>query len=175
MSDPESVILSALSPTPSNPSPTITDTYAFSIAHNLDHNQVVGVSKSLEVDAYVALQELSTSFYVLNEEAKEIVDNGSQEVRVLKALIAAAGGGMAMPDLQAAVGKDICKIGMGNCLKNKWAKKEKDGKLVAVVTLEDVKDETREHLQRVSEQGGDEMALDVKVRLLSGFSLSPMF
>ena len=68
-----------------------------------------------------------------------------------------------MPELQSAVGKDVCKIGMGNCLKNKWAKKEKDGRLVAVVSGEEVKDDVREMLGRLKEGGGGADVLDDKV------------
>ncbi len=163
MSDPESAILAALS---ASPAASIPDTYTFSSTHKLDHNQVVGVSKSLEGDAYVKLTELSTSFFVLGKEAESIVNDGSQEILVLAALIEAGDGGLSMPELQGAVGKDVCKIGMGNCLKNKWAKKEKDGKLVAVVKIEDVRDEVRELLQQLKEGGGDPKSLDDKVRCI---------
>ena len=122
MSDPESAILSALS---SEEGSTIADTYAFAASHNFDHNQVVGVSKSLEGDAYVTLKELSTQFFVLQKEASDISTNGSQEVRVLNALVKAGDAGLSIPALQQEVGKDISKIGMGNCLKNKWATKDK--------------------------------------------------
>ena len=92
MSDPESAILSALSSEGS----TIADTYDFAAAQNFDHNQVVGVSKSLEGDAYIALAELTTQFYVLQKEAADIVTNGSQEVRVLDALVKAGEAGLSI-------------------------------------------------------------------------------
>lgn len=103
---------------------------------------------------------------MLGKEADCIVNDGSQEMRVLAALIEAGEGGLSMPDLQGAVGKDICKIGMGNCLKNKWAKKEKDGQLVAVVKMADVKDEVRDLLQQLKEGGGDPKSLDDKVSFI---------
>ena len=60
-------------------------------------------------------------------------------------MIAAGDDGLGMPELQSAVGKDVCKIGMGNCLKNKWAKKDKaSGKLIAAMTelpADEVKDQ----------------------------------
>ena len=173
MSDPESAILTHLS---TSPETTIPDSSVFSSTHNLDHNQVVGVSKSLEADAYVKLTELTTSFFTLSKEAESIVSDGSQEMLVLTALLGAGEAGMAMPELQSAVGKDVCKIGMGNCLKNKWAKKEKDGKLVAVVTLEGVSDEVREQLKSLNEGGGDPKALDDKVgHILNAFWSASLF
>ena len=160
MSDPESAILSALSSEGS----TIADTYDFAAAQNFDHNQVVGVSKSLEGDAYIALAELTTQFYVLQKEAADIVTNGSQEVRVLDALVKAGEAGLSIAALQTEVGKDISKIGMGNCLKNKWAKKDKEsGNLIATVNgPPEGKDEVKEQLSALQAANGDPKALDDK-------------
>jgi hypothetical protein len=116
MPDVEATILSALS---SGPESVIPDTYAFSISTNVDHNTVVGSCKSLATDAYVTLTELSTQFYVLSAEADDIIMHGSQEVRVINALLTAAseggggGGGLSMSELELVVGKDVCKIGSG--------------------------------------------------------------
>jgi len=142
MPDVESTILTALA---SGSDATIPDSFTFATTSNLDHNSIVGTCKSLQTDAYVTLTERSTQFYVLGKEAESIVKDGSQEIRVLSALIAAGTDGLGMPELQSSVGKDVCKIGMGNCLKNKWAKKDKaSGKLIAAVTelpTDDVKEQ----------------------------------
>jgi phenylalanyl-tRNA synthetase alpha chain len=131
-SDVESSILSALS---SGPDAAIADSFAFAASSNLDHNSIVGSCKSLQADAYVALTELSTQFYVLSAEAMSIVEHGSQEIRVLNALLATGDDeGLTLSELEAALGKDVVKIGMGNSLKNKWATKDKaSGKLKATV------------------------------------------
>jgi phenylalanyl-tRNA synthetase alpha chain len=156
--DPEAAILTALSTT------SIPDTYEFATQNSLDHNTVVGISKSLEGDAYVTLREISTRFFVLSSEAESILENGSQEVLVWNALRDAGEAGLSMQELQEKVGNDVCKIGMGNCLKNKWAKKEKDGRLIAVGSGE-VKDEVREMLGKLKEGGGGAGVLDDKVSL----------
>lgn len=156
--DPEAAILTALSTT------SIPDTYEFATQNSLDHNTVVGISKSLEGDAYVTLREISTQFFVLSSEAESILENGSQEVLVWNALRDAGEAGLSMQELQEKVGNDVCKIGMGNCLKNKWAKKEKDGRLIAVGSGE-VKDEVREMLGKLKEGGGGAGVLDDKVSL----------
>ena len=156
MSDVESSILSALS---SSPDATIADSYAFAAAFNLDHNSIVGSCKSLQADAYLTLSELATQFYVLSAEAESIVEHGSQEIRVLNALLAAGGEeGMSLPELEAALGKDVVKIGMGNSLKNKWATKDKaSGKLKP--TVADgvvVKDDVKEQLTKLKSASEDE-------------------
>mmetsp|Transcript_44777 Transcript_44777/g.93951 ORF Transcript_44777/g.93951 Transcript_44777/m.93951 type:complete len:511 (+) Transcript_44777:66-1598(+) len=161
MSDVESAILSALS---SGADATIPDSFAFATTSKIDHNSIVGTCKSLQADAYVSVAEHSTQFYTLGKEAANIVQDGSQEIRVLNALIAAGEAGLAMPELQSAVGKDVCKIGMGNCLKNKWAKKDKaSGKLTAAVS-EAPKDEVKEQLTTLKDapEGENTKVLDDK-------------
>lgn len=140
---------------------TIEDTFTWASSKDLDHNSVVGSVKSLSADAYVEATELSTSFYTLSDEANEVVANGSQEVRVLAALIEAGEEGMTMPDLQSKVGKDVCKIGMGNCMKNKWAKKAGD-KLVATKAMCDVSDETQDQLKALDAANCAEGVIDEK-------------
>jgi len=145
----------------SSPDATIEDTFSWSASNSLDHNAVVGSVKSLSVDAYVSTTELTTSFFTLSSEANDIVVNGSQEIRVLAALIEAGEAGISMPDLQTKVGKVVCKIGMGNCMKTKWAKKDGD-KLIAVKTMEEVTDETQAQLKAIDEANGAEGTIDEK-------------
>jgi phenylalanyl-tRNA synthetase alpha chain len=140
---------------------TIEDTFTWASSKDLDHNSVVGSVKSLSADAYVEATELSTSFYTLSDEANEVVANGSQEVRVLAALIEAGEEGMTMPDLQSKVGKNVCKIGMGNCMKNKWAQKAGD-KLVATKAMSDVSDETQAQLKALDAANCAEGVIDEK-------------
>eukprot|EP00584_Thalassiosira_punctigera_P014733 CAMPEP_0172551472 /NCGR_PEP_ID=MMETSP1067-20121228/39799_1 /TAXON_ID=265564 ORGANISM="Thalassiosira punctigera, Strain Tpunct2005C2" /NCGR_SAMPLE_ID=MMETSP1067 /ASSEMBLY_ACC=CAM_ASM_000444 /LENGTH=512 /DNA_ID=CAMNT_0013339267 /DNA_START=14 /DNA_END=1552 /DNA_ORIENTATION=+ len=159
MGDVEATILLALS---GGADAVVPDSFAFATTSNLDHNSIVGTCKSLQADAYVALSEHSTQFFVLGKEAESIIQNGSQEIRVLNALIAAGEEGLGMPELQSVVGKDVCKIGMGNCLKNKWAKKDKpSGKLIALIA-DGSKDEVKEHLIALKEapEGGNIKILD---------------
>jgi phenylalanyl-tRNA synthetase alpha chain len=154
----ENAILTHLS---SSPDATINDTFPWSESQNLAHGQVVGVLKSLMADEYVVANDLTTSFYTLSKEAESILKNGAQEMIVLKALVEK--GKMSMPDLQAAVGKDIAKIGMGNCMKSKWVKKE-GADLVPLKTLEEVEDEVLKALEVLVAGKFATDAIDDKVR-----------
>ena len=154
----EELILSHLS---ASPDATIPDTFPWSASKSLDHNTVVGVVKSLDGDGYVSHTELTTSFYNLSKEALEVVKNGSQEMIVLAALVEAGEAGVSMPDLQTKVGKSVCKIGMGNCMKNKWAKKDGQN-LIALKTMEEVTDVTRAQLQALQNADGDASSIDAK-------------
>lgn len=163
----ESSILAALS---GGHDSIIPDTFAFSASSHVDHNSIVGSCKSLATDAYVSLTELSTQFYVLSGEAEDIVEHGSQEVRVLNALLlassaaaaAGAGGGgdgLGNDELCDAVvgGSAVVKIGTGNCLKNKWARKDRaSGKLVASVDAGVViADEVRDQLSKLKKSSSE--------------------
>lgn len=154
----EEIILSHLS---TSPDTSITDTYTWSATKTLDHNSVVGAVKSLSGDAYVSSTEITTTFYTLTKEGQSIITNGSQEITVLSAIIAAGDDGISMQDLQSKVGKAVCKIGMGNCMKNKWAKKD-GATLKAIVAMEDVKDVTRTSLTALQDASGATSAIPDK-------------
>lgn len=150
------------------PDAIIEDTFPWADTNHFDHNAVVGSVKSLSVEAYVSATELSTSFYILSEEAQQVLTHGSHEVRVLRALAHAGQDGLTMVDLQSKVGgKDVCKIGMGNCMKNKWAKKDGD-RLVALLNVDNVTDETQAQLQKVQQANGvlDGVLDDKEINLL---------
>lgn len=156
----EKFILTYLS---SSPSACIEDTYTWSESSNpkLDHNAVIGGVKALLVEAYVIAEEVTTTFFVLTKEAEDTVKNGSQEMLVLKALIKSEGG-LTVQELQAAVGKNVSKVGMGNCMKNKWVKK--DGAMLKAVKSEDeVTDDVQMFLKLLAEKNGAVDALDSKV------------
>jgi phenylalanyl-tRNA synthetase alpha chain len=136
----EEAILSFLS---SSPDAVIEDTFPWSASQNLDHVAVVGSVKSLLAEEYVANEALSTSFYSLTQEGETILKDGAQEITVLKALLEA--GKLSMGDLQTKVGSGVAKIGMGNCMKLKWVKKE-GADLVPLKQLTEVTDEVQKVL-----------------------------
>lgn len=156
--DCENAILTFLS---SSPDAVIPDTHPWATSNNLDHLKVVGAIKSLLVEQYVAAEDLKVSFYTLSEEGEGILANGSQEMIVLKALNET--GKLSMGDLQAKVGKDIAKIGMGNCMKSKWIKKD-GGDLVPTKTVEEVEDTVQKLLLGLKAADFKPDAIDDKVR-----------
>eukprot|EP00980_Cylindrotheca_fusiformis_P028623 scaffold22620_cov131-Cylindrotheca_fusiformis.AAC.18 len=124
----------------------IADTFPWSQTEKLDHEAVVGAIKSLLADEYIAVENLSTSFYSLTKEGESILANGSQEYAVLQAL--EESGALSLPELEAKVGKAVAKIGMGNCMKAKWIKKD-GGNLVAVKKVAEVNDDVQEMLKKL--------------------------
>ena len=104
--DLEGLLLQALA---ESPDAVIPDSQTWAQSHNLDPQAVVGALKSLLTDAYVTTEDLATSFLEFTKEAQQVVENGSPEFLVFAAIQNA--GGLAMPDLQASVGKDVAKHG----------------------------------------------------------------
>jgi phenylalanyl-tRNA synthetase alpha chain len=123
---------------------TIEDTFPWSASQNLDHLRVIGAVKSLHTEGYVATDELATSFFEPSKEALQILKDGSQEILVFKALTES--GKLSLPELQAKVGKDVAKIGMGNCMRSKWIQKD-GGDLVPTKQFEEVNDEVQDALK----------------------------
>jgi len=66
--------------------------------------------------------------------------------------IHAATDDMTVAQVQEAVGKDVAKVGMGNCMKNKWVKKDGD-KLVSLV--EQVPDDVQDLLKEIESNNGE--------------------
>jgi len=151
MADCEDLILTHLA---ASADASIPNTISWAEASGVEHNSVVGAVKSLMVEAYVASTELKTESFSMTSEAEQIIADGSQEFRVLGALIEAGESGISIAELMGKVGKDVYKIGFGKCMKNKWAKKAAD-KLVALKGAGEVSDETREQLRALKQAGGD--------------------
>ena len=105
------------------PSTPTLNTYALSLLLSHPHNTVTGIAQSLAADEYVLLKPLKTTFYVLTEEGKRVGEEGSPEARCFEAIKAKP---MTKQELETAVGKDAAKVGMGNCMKNKWINKSGD-------------------------------------------------
>lgn len=101
----------------------------------------------------------------LTEEGEAIAANGSHEVKVFEAVVAAMDG-LKIGDLPGIVGKDNAKVGQGNAFKKGWIKKDKD---LLRPNAESVVDETREQLQTIkrTQTLGDQKAItDLKRRKL---------
>lgn len=141
--DIEALILSTLAT-----SNEIADTWEFAAHHQLDHQEIVGAIKSLLVDAYVVDQPLSATIWSVSDEGKDVLEKGSPEIQVLRAVSAA--GSIAINTLNAQLG-EVAKIGMGVCMKNKWIAKKGDN-VEALVS--DVKDDTAAQLQQVATSSG---------------------
>ncbi|GMF15059.1 unnamed protein product [Phytophthora lilii] len=128
----------------------VDDTYEFALAHALAHELVVGVMKSLLVDAFVAETERATSFYVLKDEARDFLARGSPELQLFRAIPEA---GATRAELEAAVGAATLKVGQGACMKNRWIRLDKaQGKFFR--SVEQVQDDAAELLRRVEEAHG---------------------
>lgn len=153
----ETAILAYLS---TSPETVIDDTFPWSETSGLNHIAVVGAIKSLLAEQYVVVDNLETSFYTLTDEGNSILDNGSQEFLVLKALNEA--GQLSLMDLQDKVGKDVAKIGMGNCMKAKLVKKE-GADLVPLKKTEEVEDAVQKKLQELKAAGFGTDAISDKV------------
>jgi phenylalanyl-tRNA synthetase alpha chain len=126
MADLEQLVLSTLANVGEIP-----DSWAFSLAHGIDHQVLVGLQKSLLGDAYTCESPLSTTIWSLSEEGNDVAEGGSPEYRVFQSVSACGDPeGMDMTALQDAMG-ELCKIGLGPCMKNKWLAKKGD-KILAV-------------------------------------------
>lgn len=122
----------------------VVNTGAFAAEQGVEHAAVVGVLKSLEADGYLASEVKSAESHRLSAEALRYLETGSPEVQVFNAVPA---DGIDDAGLEAAVGKEVCAIGKGKCMKNKWLSRDKaSGKYMRTVASVD-RDELVESLR----------------------------
>nr|CCA17510.1 unnamed protein product [Albugo laibachii Nc14] len=129
----------------------IKDTYEYSIERDFPHEVIIGVMKSLMVDAFVQSQELTVSFYIIKDEAKEFMKNGSPEFIVFHAISKDEGTGRL--DLEANFGSSVFKLGQGVCMKNKWIRFDKATEKF-YRNLDSIQDEVTDTLRRVEKAQG---------------------
>jgi phenylalanyl-tRNA synthetase alpha chain len=159
----EAAILSHLS---SGEGAVIDDTYPWSQSLGIDHDRVVGAVKSLLADSYVEADDVASQFWVLEDEGRQVLEHGSPEARVLDFVRSRPSGSATVAEIQSGVGPDAARIGVGNCMKNKWIQKSKDDPavLVASAAVDSVRDQVREQLAELQDKGFAPGALDEKVR-----------
>lgn len=138
--DIEQTILSTLAT-----QPIIENSWAFAEANGIDHQSLVGAVKSLLVDHYVVEEPLSTTYWELTTEGRNVMTNGSPEMLVYHTIASSQGASIAVAALNAQLG-DVAKIGLGACMKNKWVKKVGDQLQIAST---DVSDEVAKQLSLV--------------------------
>lgn len=134
------------------------------------------MSKSLAGDGYVTMSSSKVDYWELTDEGKRVQREGSQEAKCFKA-INASPDGLTKKELEDKVGKDAAKVGMGNCMKNKWITKSGE-KLAA--SLQDITDLVQVQLSKLAafpnpeDNGsclpGKEVTLLKKRKLIAGKS-----
>lgn len=121
----------------------IEDTWEYAQQIQVEHQDLVGVVKSLLGDSYVIDEPISTTYWTLSEEGEQICRDGSSEFIVFS--VVPEEGGSTIGELNATIGEAVAKIGMGQCMKNKWLKKE--GEKIVRCATGSVRDETAELLR----------------------------
>jgi phenylalanyl-tRNA synthetase alpha chain len=125
---------------------------------------VVGAVKSLLADSYVEADDVSSQFWVLEDEGRQVLQHGSPEARVLDFVRSAPSRSCTVAEIQSGVGPEAARIGVGNCMKNKWIQKSKDDPQLLVAAVDSARDRVREQLAELQAKGFAPGALDEKVR-----------
>jgi phenylalanyl-tRNA synthetase alpha chain len=142
----------------------IDDTYPWSKSLRLDHDKVVGAIKSLLVDAYIEVEDVTSQFWLLESEGSQVVKDGSPEARVFHLVHSKPSQSASLSEIQAELGQDVAKIGMGNCMKLKWIQKSKENPQLLVTCVDSIQDQVQQQLADLQTKGFALQALDDKVR-----------
>jgi len=96
-------------------------------AEGWDHEQFVGVVKSLVSKNMLVEKKHTVEARTLTKEGKNVKENGSPESNVYNAVSAE---GTSKADLEKTLGKSVLNIGFSYCMKNKWLAFDKSSGLV---------------------------------------------
>ncbi|KAK8807848.1 hypothetical protein WA158_007377 [Blastocystis sp. Blastoise] len=128
----------------------IENSFEYAASLGVDHQALVGVVKSLEVDFMLVTEIKSQQFWELSEEAKSVLANGSPEAILFSSI---PDEGITPDELNEKVGKELVKIGFSHCMKNKWITKDKQsGKILK--QKDSIIDELKEQLKAIEESAG---------------------
>ena len=140
----------------------IADSLLFAKAQGVSHDDAfVGVLKSLATDAYVELATISRNFFVLTDEALRVVESGSPEVRLARAVLAAGAAGATVPSLMTTLGDPKSyKAGFSQCMKQRWVKLDKKANRLMATRDDEPTDIVAQQLAALQAAGGFVERLD---------------
>eukprot|EP00299_Pterocystis_sp_00344_P006895 c195_g1_i1.p1 GENE.c195_g1_i1~~c195_g1_i1.p1 ORF type:complete len:508 (+),score=136.16 c195_g1_i1:1-1524(+) len=122
-----------------NSADKIADSLEFAKQHSIPHVDVVEALKTLVANEYVLLEVIEHASWKLTPEAHAFRTDGTPEARVFANVPKS---GILVDDLNAKLGAEIAKIGMGQGLKAKWLRLDKaDGKPILFREAEQIQDE----------------------------------
>lgn len=104
-------------------------------------------------------------YHVLTAEGSTIARDGSHEFRFWSALSSTAS--TKASEVEAALGKEVLKVGQGKAMKNKWVRKDGDG---FVRVVDQVVDTTQLELLQIRDTGAhpdEKLLADLRKRKLA--------
>ncbi|EOA27005.1 hypothetical protein CARUB_v10023099mg [Capsella rubella] len=96
----------------------IADSGQFAAEHNLNHDELVNVVKSLQAFRYIETQDIIRKTCVLTDEGKKYAAEGSPEVQLFLAV--PAEGSISIDELERKLDPSVFKIGRLRAAKHKW-------------------------------------------------------
>jgi len=130
----------------------ILDSLQYAKEHEVSHEKLVGILKSLEAEEQVKTKGVKEEGWKLSAEAEKYVENGSPEFQVWNLL--KEKGAMDNASIAKALG-DVAKPGVSTAMKNKWIAANASKQME--IAAKDVKDDVQADLKKLH-------SLDEKVR-----------
>ena len=129
----------------------IESTLEFCTKNSIQHNSLVGCLLSLNSTEYIILENKEDKCWVLTEEGKKYVENGTPEYRIFRGIPEE---GITKVDLENKF-KDIFQFGFQNGMKKKWFAINKE-KGVVLKSKPNVDDEDQVILRNIDSKVGEQ-------------------
>ncbi|KAL5220616.1 hypothetical protein ABZP36_025329 [Zizania latifolia] len=142
----------------------VPDSRSYASSLGVSHKELEDVIKSLSAFRIVESTDVTKETWVLTEEARGYVANGSPEAQLVAAIPPE---GASKDVLKEKLGS-VFDIGMKTAAKNKWIGFEKGNKDLVLRKVDNIKDELQEQLKRLEsgESASDKVIDDLKRRKL---------
>lgn len=136
----------------------------------VDHQRIVGAIKSIvsqaaaTTNSFLLIQTNEYKRFDLTDEGKLVLENGSHEARIFKAVIQSQPKGIDQPQLMKCLpDPSISKVGFMKAMSNGWIRIDKETKLVHP-KVDSVEDSVRDLIKMISQLAVDgDSKLDTKV------------
>ena len=126
-------------------------TLDLSSQYKIDHQQIVGIVKALEIKEVVSLEKLETKNLALTPDGKICLDRGSPDIQILKEL--KLNGPQTKKALIEKIGDKYFNQGFKMCMKSKSISHDKNTDILSL-KIEDIpsEDKVQELIKKVSEE-----------------------
>uniref|UniRef100_A0A7S0YCZ8 phenylalanine--tRNA ligase n=1 Tax=Polytomella parva TaxID=51329 RepID=A0A7S0YCZ8_9CHLO len=137
----------------------VKDSGVFCAAHNVDHAGFVGTIKSLIAAEMIVTKDIDHSKYVLTEDGKSCLANGSPEA-IMYGLVPAEG--LPLASLKTVAPGEVGEVGYRQAMQNKWLSMDKSGAEPLIVRKIDSIEDKVQSLVKEMHEGRDISKADLE-------------
>lgn len=116
----------------------------------IDHQQIIGLIKALEIKNIVISEKVEKKYIILTEEGKNCLEKGGPDIQIFKEL--KENGAQTKSDLSSKIGKNIMSYGFNLAMKSKLISYDKSSDIISlkndIIPKEDILQQTLKRMEK---------------------------